>query len=73
MTVKICKDCKHYIYDGMKRRKHQCASPKTIGVDLVTGEKIYRSAYDLRTYQGICGSDSARYFEPKEANEPTDR
>ena len=73
MSVKLCKDCKHFLND--KKGFEKCN--KKVGNDLVTGEPIsnviYCSSHRKFDWLGAilsnaCGK-SGRWFEPKEPSE----
>jgi len=74
MSEKICKDCKHHIYDihgKWKKNQHLCYARKVEEkTDIVTGEKYKTTSFlgychDVRDSEELCGLEG-KLFEKRE-------
>lgn len=73
MKPKFCRDCKHaYTNENFAHGIFYCSQPASTSWDFVTGNPSGTPCSMLRPRHDLCGPD-AKFFEPKEANEPTDR
>jgi hypothetical protein len=55
-TKKICKDCRHFIWDNIECRKFG-------DTNLITGKVTYKYARSVREDETLCGEDAILFEE----------